>query len=101
MSWEFLHVFYFQELYHYVAESLGETFPEIVKNEKKIKMMLDFEEESYKKLLTNSKTDQLRRDFPIQAKSIYTMEANRFYNSLQLLGKHIYKIIILNATNIT
>jgi len=76
-----------QELYHPVAESLGDTFPEILNQRQNIETMLDFEQESFIKLVANSeKSFQLiNKDFPQLASRIEPTESYNFYPSLKLV----------------
>ena len=86
---KFLNLTIFQELYSHVAESLGDTYPEIVRNQHKIKMILDFEEENYQKMIKNSKMRDLKKRFPTEAESISPIESSKFFDSLKLLGKSV------------
>ena len=72
-----------------MAESLGDTYPEIVRNQHKIKMILDFEEENYQKMIKNSKMRDLKKLFPTEAESISPIESSKFFDSLKLLGKSV------------
>ena len=49
-----------------MAESLGDTFPEIVNQRQSIETMLDFEQESFTKLVANSEKSfkLLTKEFP-------------------------------------
>ena len=72
-----------------MAESLGETFPEIVKNSQNIRTVLDFEEESFKKLVIKSERSYklLQKDYPRESVFIDPTESLNFYQCLNLLDK--------------
>ena len=72
-----------------MAESLGETFPEIVKNSQNIRTVLDFEEESFKKLVIKSGQSYklLQKDYPRESTLIDPTESLNFYQCLNLLDK--------------
>ena len=72
-----------------MAESLGDTFPEIVQNSQNIRTILDYEEENFKRLLDKSEKSYklLQKDFPQESRRIEPTESLHFYSCLNLLDK--------------
>lgn len=80
---------FLQDLSKYVIQSLGDAYPLLHRREDAIKTILQFEDESYKKLmLKNEKSyKHLEEKYPRECELIELSEATSFYESLRLLDK--------------
>jgi len=78
-----------KELSNYVIDSLGPTFPVIQSRENIIKLILEFEEDSYNKFMDKSEKSYhlLKSEYPAESETIDLNEATQFLESLRFLDK--------------
>jgi len=75
-----------------VVDSLGDQFPELRKNHRKVVAVLEFEEENYKRLLDKGTLfmEKIRAEYPdLETSTIDVFDSINYYESLKCLGREL------------
>ena len=75
-----------------VVDSLGDQFPELRKNHRKVVAVLEFEEENYKRLLDKGTLfmEKIQAEYPdLDTSTIDVFDSINYYESLKCLGREL------------
>ena len=75
-----------------VVESLGDQFPELKKNQRKVAAVLEFEEENYNRLLDKGSLymKKIRAEYPdLDISTINVFDSINYYESLKCLDREV------------